>query len=416
MIRSLQEIFREHFPQYAQSHRLHLRELRAAHAIMDCRTRALGGHVLSCPDGHYSRTQYHSCRHRSCPRCADRPRQQWIEAQLQRLLPCAHFHVVFTLPHDFVPLWAFNRVRLSALLFDCARESLLDLCKDARHLGARPGILMALHTWGRTLSQHPHVHCLVSAGGLDAQGQWRHSRQGYLVPAKALAALFRGKLLGRIGEALKAHRLQLPAQQDQTHWRACIKAQYRKHWNVELAKPYAHGRGVALYLARYVKGGPLPSTRALEHDGQRVRFDYTDHRDGARKTLSLDAQAFLARVLWHAPPSHQHLVRHCGLYASAARVQYRQCMKLLSPDPMPTPPAARACHGAPTPPACPQCHQPLRPSLSLLPAHRFGEFSINAIVATETRLGPTGRSTGQPTVFESRARKRPSLRRRSPVN
>ncbi|MBK7662674.1 MAG: transposase zinc-binding domain-containing protein [Sterolibacteriaceae bacterium] len=122
MIRSLQEIFREHFPQYAKSHRLHLGELRAAHAIMDCRTRALGGHVLSCPDGHYSRTQYHSCRHRSCPRCADRPRQQWIEAQLQRLLPCAHFHVVFTLPHDFVPLWAFNRVRLSALLFDCARE------------------------------------------------------------------------------------------------------------------------------------------------------------------------------------------------------------------------------------------------------------------------------------------------------
>jgi hypothetical protein len=416
---SMQSIFREHFAAYAQARNLSLRELRAASAIMKCGTAAMGGHVLECPEGHYQRIQYHSCRHRSCPRCAEQPRQQWVQAALARLLPCEHFHAVFTLPHEFIALWAFNREVLSNALLNSARQSLLQLCADPRHLGARVGILMALHTWGRTLSQHPHVHCLVSAGGIDPEGQWRNSRGSYLVPVKALAALFRGKLLARLSELLERGLLTLPSAAPQAHWRACIARQYRVHWNVQLAQRYEHGRGVALYLARYVKGGALPKSRALwEHD-QQVSFAYTDHRDGRAKTLSLKPQQFLARVLWHAPPRGQHMVRYCGLYATGAAHEHARARAVLTAQPMPAMPQPLASHRLDTAAAhvveCPQCKRPLARTLNLLPAHHEGENS-NTPPTTAEALGPTLRSSGHPTAIDDFALHRRPQRRRMPLN
>jgi hypothetical protein len=403
-------------PQYQQSHRLPLRELRAASAIIKCQTPEMGGHVWSCPAGHFSQTLYNSCRHRSCPRCADGPRQRWLQSQLQRLLPCDHFHAVFTLPHDFLALWAHNRQRMASLLFDCARQSLLQLCADERFLGATPGILMSMHTWGRTLSQHPHVHCLITGGGLDSAGQWRACKQHYLVPVKALCALFRGKLLHHLQADLAAKRLVVPAGSDAQHWHNSIKAQYKKHWNVQLAEPYTHGRGVALYLARYVKGDPLPAGRQIELQGERVRFGYTDHRDHQAKTLELSANEFIARVLWHAPPARQHMVRHCGLYASAAHRQHQQSMQRLCPRAMPATAPTLASHAVLDKPSCPTCRLPLQRSTSLLPLHSFGEiYKVKPQRASEG-LGPTRRSSGHPTASTAERPRRPSLVRRMPLN
>lgn len=412
---TLQSILREHFAQYAQGRSLHPRELRAANAIMRCRTPELGGRVLACEQAHYARTQFNSCHHRSCPRCADAPRQRWVQWQLQRLLPCEHFHAVFTLPHVFLPLWQHNRAWLNAQLFDCARRSLLELCADPRHLGATPGVLMALHSWGRDLSRHPHVHALVSAGGLDAKGQWRESRAGYLVPVKVLAALFRGKLLHALNQALIHQRLQLPEQLPTAYWRAHIRSQYRKHWNVHLGERYAHGRGVALYLARYVKGGPLPQQRALQQRGPHIVLPYTDHRDGRAKRARYPVEHFIERVLWHAAPRGQHLVRHCGLYSSTARLHHLHCMQLLQPQPMPR--AAQPLSAMPTPsPSCPRCALPLMPVLSILPLHRDGESSKAHPHTITEWLGPTPSSSGNPPAGHSQALRRRSLRRRIPLN
>jgi hypothetical protein len=403
---SMQSIFRHHFAQLAQTRTLSLRELAAASAIMKCGTPAMGGHVLECPQGHYQRVQYHSCRHRSCPRCAEQPRQQWVQGVLGRLLPCEHFHAVFTLPHEFIALWEYNRELLSKELFDAVRRSVLQLCADPRLLGAQPGVLMALHTWGRTLSRHPHVHCLISAGGLDAQGNWKSSRREHLVPVKALAALFRGKLLARLSELLKSGRLKLPEQQPLEYWRACISRQYRAHWNVQLAQRYAHGRGVALYLARYVKGGALPSSRPLFENDHQVSFGYTDHRDGRAKTLSLSPQHFLQRVLWHAPPRGQHMVRYCGLYATGAAHEHaraRAAQRLHTPLDTSARPVLQ----------CPQCQRPLVRTLSLLPVHQDGENS-NALPITVEQLGPTPSSSRRPTAGDSSLRHR--WRRRAQLN
>ena len=394
---SLQELFDRHFESYAQGHALHARERHAAWCIRFCHRAEMGSHVLVCPVGHHSQVQYHACRHRSCPRCAVQARQQWLATQLPRLLPCPHFHVIFTLPHELIALWQFNRAWFNTLLFDGARESLLQLCADPRHLGATPGLLMALHTWGRTLSRHPHVHCLVSAGGLDAQQRWHATRPGFLVPVLVLQRLFRGKLLSQLQQALQAQQLQLPPSLDAVHWQRVLNAQWRSHWNVQISEPYEHGRGVALYLARYVKGGPLGPRQSFDLEGSTVRLPYVDHRDGQHKVLALHVHEFISRVLCHAPPRGQHTVRQAGLYATALREQHARCRALLTPAAAPLPPAPLACHdlrALTAPPTCPACHLPLLRQVVVPVTHHRGEVSI-PLTPPPAWLCPTLRSNGR---------------------
>jgi hypothetical protein len=403
---SEQSIFERFFDAYAVSHTLHPRQRRAAQCIRDCGTRALGAHVLQCPSGQYEELQFHACRHRSCPRCADAARQRWIDAEMQRLLPCPHFHVVFTLPHALLPLWEFNREHFVSLLMRCARESLMELLSSPEHLGATAGLLQSLHTWGRTLSHHPHVHCLVSAGGVDAAGAWRSSRPGWLLPVKPLQTLFRAKLLAAVLHGVE-HHWHLPQWSSPSHWRGLVQRLYRKHWNIEIRPPYEHGRGVVLYLARYAKGGPLPRQCALDLDNNAVSFDYTDHRDGRTKRLHLQSDEFISRLLWHAPPRGQHTTRHAGLYTSGWRRQYRIARDQLLlaqatgapqswPRPTPKPPPVAAL--------CPHCGRSMLRARRLLgltknppPTHHAGEISPSAAPApceppAHPQRGPTGRS------------------------
>lgn len=392
---TLQDIFQQHMPRYAASHTLCERERRAANAIANCFTPGMGAHLLQCPTDGYCHLQYHACRHRSCPKCADKPRQAWVESQLHKLLPCQHFHVVFTLPHALLPLWRFNRAWINRLLFDCARQCLLELCADPKFLGALPGILMALHTWGRDLSEHPHIHCLVTAGGLDHESQWRDTRHGFLLPAKVLSSLFRGKLLHHLSLALRLRSPRLPSGTHTEHWRSVVRELHRKHWNVHLGELYAHGSGVALYLARYVKGGPLPASRRLyQDDHQRICFTYTSHRDGKPHQAHMSAAHFIARILTHVPPKAQHTVRHCGLYASSQPKRRQLCLRKLRPQPMPEPTHAHAAHPhtqqiqtkttqpliswqhpQPMKPMCPVCHHPLVRTQAFTSQHRIGAFS-----------------------------------------
>lgn len=422
---SEQSIFEQHFDAFAATRRLPPHQWRAAQSIRWCGTRAMGAHVLACPSGAYEQLQFHACRHRSCPRCADAARSRWIDAELNRLLPCPHFHVVFTLPHALLPLWEFNRERFLSLLMRCARESLLELLASPKHLGVTPGLLLSLHTWGRTLSYHPHVHCLVSAGGIDADGAWRASRPAWLLPVRPLQALFRGKLLAAVLHGVE-QLWQLPPWSTASHWRGVVRRLYRKHWNIEIRPPYAHGRGVVLYLARYAKGGPLPRTRALHLEHGTVSFDYTDHRDHHTKRITLSTDEFISRVLWHAPPRGQHTTRHAGLYTSAWRKQHLLARQHLSrtdalntltpwPRPAPTPP-----HMAPL---CPHCGRSLLRSRRLLglaltsrATHHGGDISPpspaqapNTTVHPRQR-GPTGRSSGHPMAEPGAA---PQLRYRA---
>lgn len=403
---SLQQLVADHFDDFASSRRLHPRELHAAWCIRHCHTAVLGQHRLVCPAGHVQPVQYHACRHRSCPRCAATPRREWIEARLQQLLPCPHFHVVFTLPHELLDLWAFNRRAMIELLMRSVRECLLQLLASPRHGSIVPGLLLALHTWGRDLSYHPHVHCLVSAGGVDAMGAWKPLRRRFLLPLKPLRALFRGKFLAGMSLLLRSGLLTLPPSMNSASCAALVKRLYTKHWNIQIQPPYDSADGVAKYLARYVKGGPIPADRPLSIDASGfVRMPYTDHRDHRTKTLRLHVHDFLARVLWHAPPAGQHCVRHAGLYNSALRSHHASVrLQLLSSlHAAPT----LATPAAPPAPRCTTCGRVLLPAPPVTAAAlRQHANSIRHTASARLRavhLGPTQRSNGHPAGQASRA-------------
>jgi hypothetical protein len=232
---TLQEILQTSFAAYAQAHQLPRRVWKAAHAVMQCRTATLGGHVRRCLQGHVTEIWYNSCRHRACPRCCTHRISQWLDGWQVQLLPTDHFHVIFTLPSELHGLWQWNRAAMTAVLFTSVRETLFTLLGDPTWLGATPGILAALHTWGRTLTLHPHVHCLVSGGGLDAEGQWGAVRTGFLLPVAVVRSLFRGKVLGAIEQWWLTGQLQFPPYLDDDGIRRVLIAAARQPWNIRIA-------------------------------------------------------------------------------------------------------------------------------------------------------------------------------------
>lgn len=380
---TLQDIFVQHFPAYAATRKLHPREWRAASCISQCYTPALGSHLWHCADGHFHQLVHHACHHRSCPRCAQPAATRWVNAQQSRLLPCPHHHAVFTLPHALLPLWEFNRRAMAQLFFDCVRSTLLSLLADPRRLGAMPGILMSLHTWGRNLSRHPHIHCLITAGGLSSDQRWINCPDPLLLPHAPLRCLLRGKFLGTLNQMLRTGSLKLPAQQDRLHWHRVIRKLYATHWNLQIQPAYAHATGVAIYLARYAKGGPIPNDRPLHCANSIVRMPYTDHRTRTQRWLSLPVHEFISRVLWHAPDRAMHTIRYAGLYSTARRTLHdAACIALAARSPAPWPRPGNAPASPPnsngpatlhTPHLCPICCKPLA-RLRIQPAHQSSEF------------------------------------------
>ena len=292
----LQTIFQDAFPTYEQTHPLPLHVRRAARAIMQCRTAALGSHVQACPDGHVSRIWYNSCRHRACPQCAYLQTERWLARQQARLLACDHYHVIFTLPHALNPLWLANVSMMTTLLFQAVRATLMTLLADPKYLGAQPGILAALHTWSQTLVLHPHVHCLVTGGGLNSAGEWVAVRHGGLLPARVVMAVFRGKMLAAIRQTFACGALTLPEPMRPQQFVNLLNRlghPTQTKWNVRIMERYRYGAGVVTYLARYLRGGPMKNARLVAYDGARVPFTSRARQEEADAGLASPHQMTL---------------------------------------------------------------------------------------------------------------------------
>lgn len=223
---------------------------------------------------------YNSCRHRSCPQCGGGRRAQWLQELSSQLLPCDHVHVIFTVPDSLNRLWQFNRSAFADLLLQAARESLKQLLGDPKYLGATPGIISALHTWGRNLSIHPHVHCLVTAAGVDRSGNLVHSGRNALLPAKVLMAVFRGKLCAWLKAALDDRELSIPVGMTKARLHSLLNRLGRDVWNVRVQERYKHGVSVAGCIARYITGGPISDQRLHSVSDSQIVFRYRDYRDG----------------------------------------------------------------------------------------------------------------------------------------
>lgn len=284
---------------------------RAVRDITRCRTAALGGHLHKCDECGHEVPLYNSCRNRHCPKCQSLEQARWVERQMRDLLPVHYFHVVFTMPACLQPFFVRDRRRTYALLFAAAWETLSAVCR--RRLGAMPGVIAALHTWSQTLVFHPHVHCIVSGGGIDSDGgHWIRSRPDYLVPVRVLSSVFRGKLLQALERSLTA------AQRDRGM--ALLRQAAAQPWVVYSKAPMAGPQQVLRYLGRYTHRIAIGNERIVSMADGRVSFRYRDRRRGnTARVLTVTGPEFARRFLLHVLPKHFVRLRHYGLFANAYR-------------------------------------------------------------------------------------------------
>jgi hypothetical protein len=326
LVRRYAQAFQQRHPWLTDEQRKALRD------VARCRTKAMGGRAWTCSACGHRHLVYRSCRNRHCPLCQGADRAAWLDRELSTLLPTEYYHVVFTLPQAVAELAVVNRRVMYELLFRCAAEAIRDAAANPRHLGARVGMTMVLHTWGQALQHHPHVHAVVSGGGLscDSKGnveatpRWVSCRPGFFIPVKVLGRLFRGKYLAALQEAHAAGRLHFSGRFAQLRQSAAFSAWlgplYRQDWVVYAKPPFGGAQQVLKYLARYTHRVALGNSRLVSCAGGRVTFRYKDYRHQSRpKTMTLEADEFLRRWVQHVLPKGFVKVRHYGLLANRRR-------------------------------------------------------------------------------------------------
>jgi Putative transposase/Transposase zinc-binding domain len=341
----LADIVRAHGAAYQATHLLCRAQRRALRAIAACRTAALGGHRAVCTTCGAERITYNSCRNRHCPKCQRVATERWLAARRREVLPIPYFHVVFTLPHALNPLAQSHPQLLSRLLFHSAASTLLRFGRDPRHLGGDLGITAVLHTWGQTLTQHVHVHCVVTGGALARDGtRWIPARPTFLFPVRALAKVFRGRFLAGLRRAFDRGALQLTgglaALAEPTAFAAWLEELRAQAWVVYCKPPFAGPEHVLAYLGRYTHRVAISNDRLVAVADGRVRFRWRDYADGDRvKVMDLDIHEFLRRFLLHVVPDGFVRIRHFGLLANRHRATaLAQCHALLNHPPPPAEP------------------------------------------------------------------------------
>ena len=321
------EIVRQHRTTLEAEHHLTLAQSRVLSAIALCRTAALGGHVDTCPSCGFEHPAYNSCRNRHCPKCQALRQERWIAARTERLLPVRHFHVVFTLPSEIRALGKTYPRQIFGALFSAASDTLADLGESRLH--ARPGVTMVLHTWTRDLRFHPHVHALVTAGGLaEDNSHWVPSNGKYLLPVKVMGLLLRGKMMAAV-RALHAAGIFASFKDfagPDSFDRLMQKLASAK-WIVYAKKPFGRVDHVIQYLGRYTHRVGMANSRLVD-----VRDDAVTFRTKDGKTATLAPVEFLRRFVQHVLPEGFHKIRHFGLYAGAADAARRQSLEGLSPS------------------------------------------------------------------------------------
>ena len=310
----------------AQHPWLNVQQRSVLRAIARCRTAALGGHVDRCDACGHRAISSNSCRNRHCPKCQAQARERWLHARERELLDVPYVHVVFTLPHGLLPLAYRNSARLYTWLFQASAATLREVAAGPEHLGAGIGVLSTLHTWGQTLVRHPHVHCVVPAGGLSPDHQrWIHPKYtGFFLPVKVLSPVFRGTFVEALRRAYDRNDLDLAGGsehlRDPGAWRAFVDALFDTDWVVYAKPAFGGAPAVLRYLGRYTHRVAISNHRLLAFDGDHVTFQWKDdaHRD-QRRTMTLTAMEFLRRFVQHILPRGFVRIRQSGFLANTCR-------------------------------------------------------------------------------------------------
>ncbi len=325
------DVFRRYGPAWRADQRGHLSlgQLKVMTAIERCRTPALGGHALRCDSCGAAQVAYNSCRNRHCPKCQASAAKRWLQERQTDLLPVEYFHVVFTLPAPVAAVAYQNKALVYGMLFDVAAEVLQTIAGDAKHLGARIGVTLVLHTWGSALTHHPHVHGIVPGGGLARDGsRWIPCRRGFFLPVRVLSRLFRRRFLEELQKAQGEGRLRLQgglaALADGAAFARWVAPLRKCEWVVYAKPPFAGPQAVLAYLSRYTHRVAISNSRLIAMADDQVTFRWKDYRAKGRtkhKAMTLDAQEFIRRFLLHVLPGGFHRIRHYGLLSNASHKQ-----------------------------------------------------------------------------------------------
>ena len=371
VLRAQGDLFVEQHPWLSVQQRTVLR------AIARCRTAALGGHLDQCGACGHRTVSYNSCRNRHCPKCQAQARERWLAARERELLDVSYVHVVFTLPHTLLPLCHRNAALIYTLLFQASAATLLEVAAHSRHLGAAIGFLSILHTWGQTLVRHPHVHCVVPAGGFSPDHRrWiRPQCAGFFLPVKVLSRVFRAKFVDGLRRAYARDELDLAGAtttlRDPACWHAFVDALFHTDW-VVYAKPAFGGAAAVLrYLGRYTHRVAISNHRLIAFDGRRVTFRWKDYAHGDQwRTMTLTAMEFLRRFVQHVLPRGFVRIRQFGYLASGCRTAHLARARTLLAQ---APARAQSRDTADTPAttwSCPRCGAPMTVG-PILGAHQF---------------------------------------------
>jgi len=324
------DIFRDYKHDFTTNHSLCSVQHKAFEDIIACRTTELGGHTLYCNKCDHKVQSYNSCRNRNCPKCQYIKRMQWVDKLAANLPSVKHFHIVFTIPASLHNLFYINQRVAYSLLFKAVGNTLIQCAKNTEYLGAQAGAVALLHTWGQTLTFHPHIHTIVPAGGLSDDGmEWIPSAKKFFVPVKVLSTVFRGILCRLLEDAICKKEMKLP---DNTTDFQTIKAKcYEKKWVVYAEKPFSSPDNLIRYLGNYTHRVAISNHRIIDYKDGKVSFYYKDNKaGGTRKIMTLQAGEFIRRFMQHVLPCGFCKIRYFGFMAMCNRkTQLHLCYSLI---------------------------------------------------------------------------------------
>jgi len=331
---------------------------KVLNAIVRCRTAALGAHRDQCVRCGYQEIKFHSCRNRHCPKCQVNAREKWLRKRRQELLPVGYFHIVFSVPHQLIPLIWQNKKLLFTLLFQATGSTLLEVAADPKRLGAEIGFLCILHTWGQTLNRHPHIHCVVPGGGLSPDHtRWISSHPRFFLPVKVLSSVFRDKFLDGLKQAHLTNKLRFYGDceelSDSQAFASLVDELSAQDWVVYSKPPFGGAEHVLQYLARYTHRVAISNHRIVSVDESHVTFLWKDYaHNNQQRPMTLTCEKFLLRFLQHTLPKGLPRIRYFGWLANRRRGNLLPlCRSLLHRDPNPP-----EIPDEPQVPHCPHCH------------------------------------------------------------
>lgn len=319
----IQQIFDHSYNDFSSQYFQSDVQFKAAHAIIDCKSGTLGCNISTCDDCGYVRFHNNSCRNRSCPNCQAVLKEVWIDKRRAEVIDSPYYHVVFTVPHELNRLIYCNQKLLYSLMHRCSAETLLTLSKDKKYLGATPGIIQVLHTWGQTLNYHPHIHCIISGGGLTTDGKIRKSLKQFFLPVKVMRNLFKGKFLSALQEYYTSGKLTFSSScaglQNSYEWNEFRDSLYQKDWCPYIKETF-NGFGNAMeYLGRYTHRIAITNSRIRTVTETHVTFSARDYRTGDTNDITLGNTEFIRRLLMHVLPSAFQKIRYYGFLTNRTR-------------------------------------------------------------------------------------------------